>query len=126
MKHIFGPFTDCRDLKVVVLCFVYKKKSNILCTCVVACPAHLCSQDPILRLRFTTPALKNFTCLTRSENKNILFYFEKRSSLLQRWRCSCKFKSRRIGSRQAQISSMLLNLTVSIEPFSTQVNPFCS
>jgi hypothetical protein len=28
---------------------------------------------------------------------NILFYFEKRSSLLQRWRCSCKFK--RIGSR---------------------------
>jgi hypothetical protein len=34
----------------------------------------------------------------RFENKNILFYFEKRSSLLQRWRCSCKFKSRRIGS----------------------------
>jgi hypothetical protein len=30
------------------------------------------------------------------ENKNISFYFEKRSSLLQRWRCSCKFKSRRI------------------------------
>jgi hypothetical protein len=36
--------------------------------------------------------------LARFENKNILFYFEKRSSLLQRWRCSCKFKSRRIGS----------------------------
>jgi hypothetical protein len=34
----------------------------------------------------------------RFENKNILFYFEKRSSLLQRWRCSCKFKNRRIGS----------------------------
>jgi hypothetical protein len=34
----------------------------------------------------------------RFENKNIFFYFEKRSSLLQRWRCSCKFKSRRIGS----------------------------
>jgi hypothetical protein len=33
------------------------------------------------------------------ENKNILFYFEKRSSSLQRWRCSSKFKSRRIGSR---------------------------
>jgi hypothetical protein len=29
---------------------------------------------------------------------NISFYFEKRSSLLQRWRCSCKFQSRRIGS----------------------------
>jgi hypothetical protein len=29
------------------------------------------------------------------ENKNISFYFEKRSGLLQRWR---KFKSRRIGS----------------------------
>jgi hypothetical protein len=36
--------------------------------------------------------------LARFENKNILFYFEKRSSLLQRWRCSCKFKNRRIGS----------------------------
>jgi hypothetical protein len=34
----------------------------------------------------------------RFENKNILFYFEKRSSLLQRWLCSCKFKSRRLGS----------------------------
>jgi hypothetical protein len=36
--------------------------------------------------------------LARSENKNILFYFEKHSILLQRWRCSYKFKSRRIGS----------------------------
>jgi hypothetical protein len=33
------------------------------------------------------------------ENKNIFFPFEKRSSLLQRWRCSCKFKNRRIASR---------------------------
>jgi hypothetical protein len=30
--------------------------------------------------------------------KNISFYFEKRSIPLQRWRCSCKFKCRRIGS----------------------------
>jgi hypothetical protein len=30
--------------------------------------------------------------LARFENKNISFYFEKRSSLLQRWRCSCKLK----------------------------------
>jgi hypothetical protein len=36
--------------------------------------------------------------LVRFENKTILFYYEKGSSLLQRWRCSCKFKSRRIGS----------------------------
>jgi hypothetical protein len=27
--------------------------------------------------------------LARFENKNILFYFEKRPSLLQRWSCSC-------------------------------------
>jgi hypothetical protein len=33
------------------------------------------------------------------ENKNILYYLEKRSSLLQRWRCSCKLKIRRTGSR---------------------------
>jgi hypothetical protein len=37
--------------------------------------------------------------LARFENKNILFYFVKRSSLLQRWRCICKLKNRRIGSR---------------------------
>jgi hypothetical protein len=30
--------------------------------------------------------------LARFENKNIIFYFLERSSLLQRWRCSCKFK----------------------------------
>jgi hypothetical protein len=41
----------------------------------------------------------NATCsLERFKNKNIFFCFEKRCSLLQRWRCSCKFKSRRIGS----------------------------
>jgi hypothetical protein len=37
--------------------------------------------------------------LARFEIKNTLFYFEKCSSLLQRWRCSCKSKNRRIGSR---------------------------
>jgi hypothetical protein len=35
--------------------------------------------------------------LARFKIKNIIFYFEKRSSLLQCWRCTCKFKSRRIG-----------------------------
>jgi hypothetical protein len=41
----------------------------------------------------------NATCsLVSFENKNILFYYEKCSSLLQRWSYSCKFKSRRIGS----------------------------
>jgi hypothetical protein len=38
--------------------------------------------------------------LMRFDNKNVFFYFEKRSSLVQHWRCSCscKFRSRRIGS----------------------------
>jgi hypothetical protein len=40
----------------------------------------------------------------RFESTNILFYFEERSSLLQRWRCSCKFKSRRIGSSSRLIT----------------------
>jgi hypothetical protein len=48
-------------------------------------------------------SIVNFYNVTGSkacfENKNIIFYFEKRSSLLQRWRCRCKFKNRRIGSR---------------------------
>jgi hypothetical protein len=37
--------------------------------------------------------------LLRFENENNFYKFEKRTSLLQRWRCSCKFLSRRIGSR---------------------------
>jgi hypothetical protein len=41
--------------------------------------------------------------LVRFEKK--LFYFEKRSRLLQRWRCSCKLKNRRIGSRSRRIGS---------------------
>jgi hypothetical protein len=36
--------------------------------------------------------------LARFENNNIIFSFEKRSSLLQRWRCSCKLKNSRISS----------------------------
>jgi hypothetical protein len=36
--------------------------------------------------------------LVRFKNRNIFFYFKKHSTLLQRWRCSCKFRRRRIGS----------------------------
>jgi hypothetical protein len=35
--------------------------------------------------------------LARFENKNILFCLEKRSGLLQLWRCSYKFRSRRLA-----------------------------
>jgi hypothetical protein len=45
--------------------------------------------------------------LARLENKNILFYFEKRCSLLQRWRCSCKLKNHRIGSWCKFISGII-------------------
>jgi hypothetical protein len=37
--------------------------------------------------------------LVRFENKYFLLTAKKRSSLLQRWRCNCKFKIRGIGSR---------------------------
>jgi hypothetical protein len=40
------------------------------------------------------------SCLVRFENKNIFFYIEKRSSLLQRRRCSSKF----VGSAPALFS----------------------
>jgi hypothetical protein len=46
--------------------------------------------------KITTPRVDY---LMRFENKNIFMHFETRSILLQRWRCSCKFRSRRIGSR---------------------------
>jgi hypothetical protein len=41
-----------------------------------------------------------------------LFYFEIRSSLLQRWRCSCKFKSRRIDSWKTGVLNFELLLYV--------------
>jgi hypothetical protein len=48
--------------------------------------------------------------LVRFEIKNIFFCFEKRSSLPQRWRCSCKFQSRSTGSSfSAGISKAKLN-----------------
>jgi hypothetical protein len=34
----------------------------------------------------------------RFENENVFFYFNKRFILIQRWHCSCKFISHRIGS----------------------------
>jgi hypothetical protein len=37
--------------------------------------------------------------LVRFENKHMFIYFEKRSNLLQCWRCSCKFGSCMIGPR---------------------------
>jgi hypothetical protein len=45
--------------------------------------------------------------LVRFENKHIFFCFERRSSLQQRWRCSCKFLSRRIGSWLVEFSPIL-------------------
>jgi hypothetical protein len=55
----------------------------------------------------TNPTIVSFYSATGSpacfENKHILFYFEKCSSLLLRWRCSCKFKSHRIGSRVTRL-----------------------
>jgi hypothetical protein len=63
-------------------------------------------QEPILcTIAIYNASVANFYnatgSLARFENKkkNILFYIEPSSSLLQRWRCSCKFESRRIGSR---------------------------
>jgi hypothetical protein len=48
---------------------------------------------------FCTEKSNNATSsLACFKNLNIFKYYEKRTSLLQHWRCSCKFKSRRIGS----------------------------
>jgi hypothetical protein len=78
---------------------------------------HMCfsclSQDPILLSRVTTPALLKFTTppwayVVRIKIKNILLYFEKCYSLLQRWRCSCKFRSCRIGSRLISVCKVRL------------------
>jgi hypothetical protein len=59
--------------------------------------------EPVLRSWVTYNAsfvnIYNATSsLVRLEIKNISSYFEERSSLMQFWRCSGKFKSRGIGS----------------------------
>jgi hypothetical protein len=60
------------------------------------------AQEPILRLpSYNAGVVKIYSAtssLVRFEIKKPLF-FEKRSSLLQRWRCSCKVQSRKLGSR---------------------------
>jgi hypothetical protein len=48
--------------------------------------------------------------LVRFENKNIFSGFEKRSILLQRRRCGCKFRSRRIESRIVKIYNAMSSL----------------
>jgi hypothetical protein len=61
---------------------------------------------------FFVSALDN---LARFENKNIFFYsFKKRSSLLQRWRCSCKFKSRKSVSWNHTYDFLMYNYNASI------------
>jgi hypothetical protein len=53
-------------------------------------------------------SVKNFynsaSTLERFDNKSMFFCAVKHSSLPQRWRCSCKFRSGRIGSRLAKLS----------------------
>jgi hypothetical protein len=79
------------------------------------------NQEPIRRhsganpkiVSYNASAVKNCSApstLERFEYKNIFFYYEKRSSLLQRWRCSCKFWSLRIGFRWnvSQLNSFTL------------------
>jgi hypothetical protein len=50
----------------------------------------------------------------RFENNIFLLYFKKRPSLLQRWRCSCKFRSRRIGTRML-LHPFVLHMAVKIQ-----------
>jgi hypothetical protein len=58
---------------------------------------------PILRsgVMYNASAVKIYNA-TRSlmclDNKNVFFVFEKSSNFIQRWCCSCKFRSRGIGS----------------------------
>jgi hypothetical protein len=70
-------------------------------------PSSLEKNCPLARLLYplanggANPTIVSYiatSSLVRFVRKNIFFYFEKRSSLLQRWSFSCKFRSRRIGS----------------------------
>jgi hypothetical protein len=60
-------------------------------------------REPILRFWVTTPALQQFTTagvayVVRFEKISFLLLWKRSSLSTQRWCCSCKFKSRRIGS----------------------------
>jgi hypothetical protein len=53
--------------------------------------------------------------LARFENKNILFNFEKRTSPLQRWRCSCKLKVVGLAAGDG-LKGVIKGLGVSLSP----------
>jgi hypothetical protein len=58
-------------------------------------------QEPIMSYNATVVKIYNATsCIVSFENKTIFCYFEKNAlySLQNRCRCSCKFRSRKIGS----------------------------
>jgi hypothetical protein len=56
------------------------------CCTTGANPTIVCYNDGVVKICNATSSLLHF------DNKNIFIYSKKRSSLLQRWRCSCKFK----------------------------------
>jgi hypothetical protein len=72
---------------------------------------------------YNASAVKFFNA-TRFESKNIFFYYEKRSSPLQRWRCGCIFLIRRIGSwlgdsnpRSTYPSAVTMTIFFTLSPF---------
>jgi hypothetical protein len=54
------------------------------------------------------------------ENKHIYFCLEKRSSLSQRWRCSCKFRSRGFDSWQHILKTALCLILHSFQDVGTR------
>jgi hypothetical protein len=64
----------------------------------------------------------NATCiLVRFENKNVFATLKKSSSLLRRWGCSRKFRSRRIGSCCCLLCKTLYKIVTSSPRVSAQV-----
>jgi hypothetical protein len=91
----YGHLVNFVVIWYIALILVHCRKKNI--ATLASCDIRSQSYDRELQ-RFLI-IYNPKTNIKRFANKNIFFYFEKRSSLLQRWRCGCKFRSRRSGSR---------------------------
>jgi hypothetical protein len=106
-KMAFLTQNKAKLCKICIITLVFEKNANffaencqksqkiVIITSVPGWPdwANLSYDASVVKIYSATNSMARF------KNKNNFSPKWKRSSLLQRWLCSCKFKSRRIGSR---------------------------
>jgi hypothetical protein len=82
-----------KSCKILIITLVSEKNTNFF--------TENCRKSRKINIITSTPGPNPTTSIYNATGSLARFesYFEKRSSLLQSWRCSCKLKIRRIGPR---------------------------